>query len=210
MALANPYAGSPSPSKADAWGRGFLGGFSDSTLGLDPPADIDPADTDAYGEGVQEGRQAGIDGIAADRSCIPAAEPSPGETVEHMVTGAETLHAVWEIAKLGKLAAGVAGLVVVLIEVGSSGKHTLPPEQVLPGVATPLLDTMADYGMSSIAVFCGAGMDPLAEDCEIQLTNMYPAQSSAHDAVVAMGRSEWVVVSWRTDQCGSFQVVDSS
>lgn len=211
MTIENPYVGSPSPSQADAWGRGWLGGYADSTLGIDPPGDLEnPDDGGVYGEGVQAGRQAAIDGITPDRACIPAAEPSPGEDLEHMVTGAETLHAAWEIFRLGKLAAGIAGLVVVLIEVGCSAKHTLPPEQVLPGVATPLLETMQDYGISNIEVFSGAGLDPLAEDCEISLTNMYPSFSSARDAAVAMGRSEWVVVSWRTDQCGSFQVVDSS
>jgi hypothetical protein len=211
VTVVNPYAGNPSPSRPDAWGRGWLGGFADPSLGIEPPADLEnPDDADVYSEGVQAGRQAAIDGIPPDQVCIAAAEPSPGETFEHMVTGAETLHAAWEIFRLGKLAAGVAGLVVVLIEVGSSGKHTLPPEQVLPGVASPLLETMQDYGFSNIEVFCGAGLDPLAEDCEIQLTNMYSSLSSARDATVRLGRSEWVVVSWRTDQCGSFQVSESS
>lgn len=78
--------------------------------------------------------------------------------------------AAWEMFRLGRCAAGLAGLVVVLVEVGYPARHTLE-------------------------VFSGAGPDPLAEDCEISLANMYPSFSSARDAAVAIGRSEWVAQS---------------
>jgi hypothetical protein len=207
--IVNPYIG-PSPGRADAWGQGFLAGFSDVSIPIEAPEKIAVDDGTAYSEGVQAGRQSAIDGIAGADACVSAAEPSPGEEIGHLVSGLELLHAVWEMKTLATLAGGLVGLVVVLVEVGSSAKHTLPPEQVLPELATPLIDTLNDYGLSSLEVFCGVGVDALAEGCELKLSGFYPSLDDARAAAVAMKRPEWLVVSWRTDQCASFKIVESS
>lgn len=203
----NPYAGNPSPSLADAWAMGFLRGFADQSMPIDPPEEVASEDGTAYSEGVQAGRQGAIDGLDLGYTCIPAGEPSPGEELAHMISGAELLHAGWELM-LAKVAVGLTGLVVVLVEVGSSAKAVLPVDQVLPNLATPLLDAMADYGVGSLEVFCGVGRDPLSEECEIQLTGLYPSLDDARTAAMSLGRSDWLIVSWRTDQCGSFRVVE--
>jgi hypothetical protein len=58
-------------------------------------------------------------------------------------------------------------------------------------------------------VFCGAGLDPGAADCEMCLTPLFTSLAQARDAAIAMKRPDWVVVSWRTDQSRSLKVVDS-
>ena len=206
----NPYIGHPSPSLADAWAMGFVRGYADSSVPIDPPEDMDENDGTAYSEGIQAGRQGAIDGLDLGK-CIPAGEPHPGEAFEHFVTGAEVLHGLWEIRKLATLAAGVAGLVVALVEIGCSGRVVLPLNQtMLPDAATPLLDAMDAYGVGSLEIYAGIGRDPLSEDCEIALTGLFPSLSDARDAAMALGRPDWLVVSWRTDQCGSFRVVEAA
>jgi hypothetical protein len=207
-ATVNPYIGHPSPTLADAWAMGFVWGYADSSVPIDPPAGFDANEGTAYSEGILAGRQGAIDGLNLAR-CIPAGEPSPGEGLAHLVTGAEILHGAWELRKVATMAAGVLGLVIALIEIGCSARTVLPLNQtMLPDVATPLLDAMSAYGVGSLEVYAGVGRDPLSHDCEIQLTGLYPSLSDARSAVAAMGRSDWLVVSWRTDQCGSFRVVE--
>jgi hypothetical protein len=87
--------------------------------------------------------------------------------------------------------------------------HTLPPENVLPSLGQPMIDWLASFGLDSMELFCGAGLDPEATDCEICLSLLFNSEDQARQAAIGMHRSKWVVVSWRTDQSGSFRVVDS-
>ncbi|MGE2692546.1 hypothetical protein [Mycolicibacterium pulveris] len=206
----NPYLGHPSPSLADAWAMGFLWGYADISIPLDPPEGMDANDGTAYSEGVQAGRHGAIDGLDIGQ-CIAAGEPSPGEGFAHLITGAEIVHGLYELTVLAKIAAGVAGLVVALIEIGASARAVLPLSQTaLPEAANPLLEAMDAYGIGSLEVYAGAGRDPLSHDCEIQLSGLYPSLDDARNAASAMGRPDWLVVSWRTDQCGSFRVVEAA
>ncbi|RWA20310.1 hypothetical protein MELE44368_17595 [Mycolicibacterium elephantis DSM 44368] len=189
---------------------GFVSGYADVSIPLDPPDEMDANDGTAYSEGVQAGRQGAIDGLDIGR-CISAGEPSPGEGFAHLITGAEILHGVYELVALAKIAAGVAGLVVALIEIGASARAVLPLNQTaLPEAADPLLEAMDAYGVGSLEVFAGIGRDPLSHDCEIQLTGLYPSLDDARSAALAMERADWLIVSWRTDQCGSFRVVEAA
>lgn len=208
--IENPYVGHPSPSLADAWAMGFMWGYAYISMPIDPPEGMDPNDGIAYSEGVQAGRQGAIDGLDIGR-CIAAGEPSPGEDIAHLITGAEILHGLWELRQLAKVAAGVASLVVALIEIGCSARVVLPLNQTaLPDVATPLLEAMTAYGIGSLEVYAGVGRDPLSQDCEIALTGVYPSLADARNAVKALERPDWLIVSWRTDQCGSFRVVEAA
>jgi hypothetical protein len=209
--IENPYLGPVfSPAQTDAWAEGFVRGYADSSVPIDPPPEIDQEAGAAYSEGIQAGRQGAIDGLDIGK-CIAAGEPDPGEDFEHLITGADIAHGLWDAVKLGEVAAGLTSLVLLLIEIGCSAKAVLPLSQtMLPDAATPLLDAMNDYGVPSLEVYVGVGRDPLSKDCEIQLTGLYPAISSARDAVHAMGRSDWLIVSWRTDQSGSFHIVEAA
>jgi hypothetical protein len=88
--------------------------------------------------------------------------------------------------RLGKVAAGIAGLCVVLIELAVSlPKHTLPPDEVLPTLGQPVVNTLASYGLTLLELFCGAGLDPTATDCEIRLTPLFTSQDLARQAALA-------------------------
>jgi hypothetical protein len=100
--------------------------------------------------------------------------------------------------------------VVALIELACTlPVHTLPPEEVLPSLGQPTIDALASYGLESMELFCGAGLDPAAADCEIRLSPLFTSLDQAREAAIAMNRSQWVVASWRTDQSNSFEIVDS-
>jgi hypothetical protein len=203
----NPF---PSPStSAVAWANGFFNGFSGPDHSVAPPADMADRDADAFNAGVLAGQQAAIDGLEFSDPCVPAAEE--GSEAAHVITGVEILHGAWELRHLKSLGAGLAGIAVALFELACSlPKNTRPPEEVLPNLIQPLLDSLEAFGVGSLELFCGAGLDPLQADCEIRLTPLFRSLGQARDAATAMGRPKWAVVSWRTDQCRSFRVVDAS
>jgi hypothetical protein len=65
------------------------------------------------------------------------------------------------------------------------------------------------YGLESLELFCSAGLDANATDCEIRVSPLFTSLDQARQAAIAMNRSQWVVASWRTDQTNSFVIVDS-
>ena len=205
--IGNPF---PLPStSAVAWANGFFNGFSGPDHSVAPPADMADSDADAFNAGVLAGQQGAIDGLEFSDPCVPAAEE--GSEAAHVVTGVEILHGVWELRHLETLGAGLAGIAVALIELACTlPKHTLPPEEVLPNLVQPVIDSLAVFGVSSLELFCGAGLDPSQAGCEIRLTPLFRSLAQARDTATAMGRPQWAVVSWRTDACGSFRVVDAS
>jgi hypothetical protein len=208
--VTNPYL--PSPSRADAWAKGFIVGFSGPEYSTEPPAELDSDDAAAYSEGVLAGQQAAINGLALTATCIPAREPeSPLASPEHIISGVEILHGLWELKSVATLAGGLAGLGVAFIELACTlPVHTLPPEQVLPGLGQPIIDQLVVAGVDSMELYIGAGLDASSEDCTIRLSSLYKTQEAARQAVDAMHRGEWVVASWRTDASDSFRIVDSN
>lgn len=206
--IQNPFL--PSPAKADAWNEGFIKGFV-AISSPEPSENIAEEDMDAFNQGVQDGSQTAENGIAVNNPCIPALEEhGPLHEPGMAVNGAEIAHGVWEIAHLGKIAAGAASIIVALIELACTlPVHMEDPETVLPQLGQPLIDTLATMGLDSMEVFLGAGMDINATDCEIQLTPLFASADKARDAAAAMNRPQWMVVSWRTDACNSFKVCDS-
>jgi hypothetical protein len=205
--LQNPFL--PAPLAASAWAEGFTKGFA-AISSPEPGDDIALEDIAAFNQGVAAGEESTRTGIDMGDPCIPASEEhGPLHGAEVTVGTAHVMHGVWEVAHLGRLAAGVAGVVVGLIELAIAlPVHTLPPEQVLPDLAQPLVDALASFGAGSMELFVGAGLDPTAADCEIRLTPLFKSIELARDAAIAMDRSQWVVASWRTDQSRSFKIVD--
>jgi len=205
--ISNPF---PSPSTSSvAWANGFFKGFAGPNQSIEPPSDVVESDIDAFNAGVLAGQQGAIDGLELSDPCVRAAEES--SEAAHVVTGLELLHGAWELRKLATLGAGLAGIAVALIELSITlPERTIRPEQVLPNLVQPLIDSLAAFGVGSLELFCGAGSDPSQHDCEIRLTPLFKSLEQAKDAVIAMGRPEWVVVSWRTDASGSFRIVEAS
>jgi hypothetical protein len=205
--ISNPF---PSPSNsAIAWANGFVNGFSGPNRSIEPPANVAEGDVAAFNAGVLTGQQSAIDGLDLSDPCVPAADEA--SEAGHLITGVEALHSAWEGRQLSSLGAGLAGAAVVPIELACTlPKRTLPPEQVLPNLGQSIIDSLAAFGVGSLEIFCGAASDALQAGCEIRLTPLFKSSAQARDGAIAMGRPQWAVVSWRTDACGSFRVVDAS
>ena len=167
--LQNPFL--PSPSAANAWAEGFTKGFS-AISSPQPSENIGSDDIDAFNQGVGAGSESAVSGIELlDDPCIAASEEhGPLHGAGMMINGAEIAHGVWEIARLGKLAAGVASVVVALIELAATlPVHTQDPELILPGLGQSMVDALISYGLDdSMELFCGAGLDGRETDCEIR------------------------------------------
>lgn len=206
--LKNPFL--PAPTQANAWAEGFTKGFA-AQSSPEPSEEVGLGDIDAFNQGVEAGVAGCRDGIEFGDPCVPAAEEhgfahAPGL----VINAAEIAHGLWEARHLATLAAGVAGLLVAFVDLAVTlPVSTLRPEDVLPGLGQPIIDRLAAFGLDSMELFCGAGLDPEATDCEIRLSPLFNTEDQARQAAIDMQRSKWVVVSWRTDQSGSFRVTDS-
>ncbi len=204
--LQNPY--SPTPSKAAAWNEGFSKGFA-SSASPSPSAAVSADDTDAFNDGVSAGLDAQTNGIDLGLSCIEAADSDEStETADSWLEGGERLsglaHALTEMKVGAFFEAALTSIVLTLI-VNPLG--TQAPDQVLPALQQPLIDSLASMGLDNFALFCGIGVDPTADGCQFKATPFFRTQDAAQSAATALGRPTTTVVSWRTDQCGSFSVV---
>ena len=205
--ISNPYL--PSPSAASAWAEGFIKGFAGPEFSSEPPSNIAEVDVAAYTEGEIAGQQSAIEGLVFSDPCISAGEPH--SEVGHLISGVELLHGAWEASHLATLAGGLAGITVALIELACTlPVHTLPPEQVLPNLGQPIADLLSSLGVGSLELYCAAGLDATSDDCEFIVSPMYKSLEQARNAAKVMNRRSWVIASWRTDMCGSFQIVESS
>jgi hypothetical protein len=209
----NPFL--PTPSRASAWAEGFTKGYL-AISSPEPGENVGAEDIDAFNQGVASGEGCARTGIEFGDPCVAAAEESPAEAPLLTWNASEILHSAWDmrslvwgVTNLAKVGEGIAGLVVVAIEIACSAKGTLPPEQVLPTLPQPVVDTLASYGFTSLELFCGAGLDPSATDCEIRVTPLFTSLDLARQAAIAMNRPQWLAAEWRTDQSNSFQIVDA-
>jgi len=206
--IENPFL--PSPSAASAWAEGFTKGFT-AISSPEPGENVMAEDIEAFNQGVAAGEESARTGISLGNPCIAASEEhGPLHVPGMVINAAEIAHGVWEARHLRTLAAGMAGIVVALIELACTlPVHTLPPEEVLPSLGQPTVDVLASYGLESMELFCGAGLDTTAADCEILLSPLFTSLEQARQAAITMTRFQWVVASWRTDQSNSFEIVDS-
>lgn len=206
--IQNPYL--PSPSQADAWAEGFMKGFL--SISSPQPSDrIFPEDYEAFNTGVATGLTCADGGITFGNPCIPYLQEQHDIGVgTGMLWTSEVAHSAIDFfLKPRHVGFGLAGLVILLIEVGL---HTTPdtdlPETVLPALGQRTLDILTSYGISSLELFCGVGEDYETTGCEIYLTPLFTSLEKARNAASKLGRSKWAVVSWRNDQSGSFKIVD--
>lgn len=196
---------SPFSPLASAWVEGWVKGFS-SNPPLAASDAIDAASSSAFNLGIVAGEQSAANGIECASPCISVAEEHSGEpaVVEFEITSVslDFLHAISH---------GLAGLFVFVIELAVSLPHRAEdPAQVLPPLGDKLMETLGAFGLSSWELFVGAGIDPIADGCEIRVTPLFKSADQAREAVMAMGRTPWIVASWRTDMSNSFKIVDSS
>jgi hypothetical protein len=203
--ITNPYL--PSPSAASAWAEGFVKGFAGPQYSAELPANIATDDASAYAEGVVAGQRGAIEGLVFSDPCVTAGEP---DGRSHFIHEGELAAVGSEIVR-GALLVGLTEIAVLLIELACTlPVHTLPPEQVLPNLGEPLIETLIAYGIESLELFCAAGLDSTNQNCEIVLSPMYKSLEQARQAATAMRRPVWVIATWRTDACNSFRIIESS
>jgi hypothetical protein len=63
---------------------------------------------------------------------------------------------------------------------------------------------------TSMELFIGGAVDTAQAGCELLLTSVFRTETAAESAARALGRPQWLVISWRTDQSGSIGVVGFS
>lgn len=207
--ISNPHL--LEPTAGAAWAEGFTKGFM-AISSPEPSDNVSQQDIDAFNEGVSVGSDAAENGLETNVSCVAAREgENPVETETLAWDGMDIAESIGHSLSKGKLGFALSSIFVTAIELAVSlPVHTIPPDQVLPGLGQEAMGTLAAYGLNSVELFCGGGADPAALDCEIQLTILFSNEAQARAAAQAMGRPEWFVVSWRTDQSNSFRVVETS
>jgi hypothetical protein len=207
----NPYAGTPG---AEAWGNGLAYGFAGPNYtegippGIAPRIPSSPEVVEAFNNGRLAGQQHAIDGFPLRSECMDATEEVPG-AAEEIVTVADGVHVAAEFA-LKHFARGAAGAVSVLMEVSLMTTHYKSPEDVLPEMGEQFVGLLSDLGVGSMGIFCGVGVDNSAKGCQLRFTRLFKSIDQARDAVKRMGRSQWVMARWRTDQCGGLTLVESN
>ena len=209
--LQNPFL--PEPTAAAAWAEGFTKGFM-AISSPEPGENVALGDIDAFNQGVAAGEETSRTGIMLlDDPCITAREGEPVNPIHdaiEVVDVVEALDALWSFRRLATLAEGFAGAAVLLLELAITLPVQIrPAEEVLPLLGRDVIDKLATYGLQSMEVFCGAGLDG-SRDCEIRITPLFSSQALARKAVIDMKRSEWVVARWQTGKSKSFDIVDNS
>jgi len=207
--LNNPFL--PAPSAASAWSEGFVKGLMSSSSPA-PSETIGAEDIEAFNQGVAAGEEATQSGVDLGDPCIAALEEhGPAHVPLLAFDAVDVGHGVWEAVHLGKIGIGIASFVVVLIELACTlPVHVRPAEDVLPSLIGPMVNALRSSGLDSMELFCGAGLDASATDCEVRMTPLFLAADQARQAAIDMNRPNWIVASWRTDQSNGFRIVDES
>lgn len=206
--ISNPFEAIP--FKEAAWAEGFCKGLA-AMASPNPSDSISAEDFDAFNDGVATGADAAANGIPFDAPCVAALEGSPGHSAGLIIDGAHILHSGWEARHLAGLAGAFAGLIVVVISIGTSAHHTLPADQALPQIGQEITDKLLSFGAGSLELFAGVNLDLSSEDCTMSMSPLFLFQDQARDtAIEAAGPDGWLVISWRTDQSNSFRIVTSS
>jgi hypothetical protein len=214
--LQNPFLAPPqieSP-QSRSWAMGFAFGFQGPEQSTMTPAAIQPEDADAFDQGVLAGEDAAINGLTLNQTCIDLNSEGPdfpgfaldGSFEVVAFLKGLTLKGINHLA--GGIAEGVLAVVVLSIALETFSDD---PEAALKQQADALQQLLQNMGIDrSMVFFVGAGVDLNQHGCELQLTQVFRSQDAAATAAVALGRNQWFVASWRTDQSGGATIVDSS
>ena len=209
--IENPFLHPPlvEGPQSDAWAKGFAFGFQGPPASVPPPADIDDDTKDAFNQGVLAGQQTAIDGFPVQADCVDLREepPTPADLIPF---GFETALALTELVVKGLVAAsGSAILAIIDLCIGAT-VHFHDGSEAVAAKASELAGVLTGMGITdSMELFLGGGVDTNVPGCELKLTPVFRGLDSARSAAQALGRLEFVVVSWRTDQSGGVKLADS-
>src|SRR5262245_7307259 len=204
----NPFAGTQ-PQEA-GWAQGFAIGFKGLPASFRPPEDMDPAAFEAFNRGQLVGRRVAVQGLPFKPVCVylNAKPPSALDLAMPVLDAGFVLKDVLE----GAVAGAVSGGILLFIDLAVSLETFFDdPQERLTAKAAELQQQLTELGIGdSTQLFVGGGVDKGVVGCELKMTPVFPSLNSARSAVKAMGRPQWLVVSWRTDASGGVQVADFS
>jgi hypothetical protein len=209
--LQNPFLTPPqveSP-QSRSWAMGFAFGFQGPEQSTMTPADIQAEDPDAFNQGVLAGQNAAINGLSLPQPCVDL--HAEGGLGPHLLL--DVPEGLMWIKDLGEgLAAGIGGSVIFFLNLSIALEtFTDDPSERLAQAATALQSKLQDMGFGqSMELFIGGGVDTSQQGCELMLTPIFRSQDGATNSAKGLGRNEWFVASWRTDQSGGATIVDSS
>jgi hypothetical protein len=209
--IKNPFLLPPQVEgpQSQSWGRGFAFGFQGPPASVPRPADIDPEVSDAFDQGVLVGQQTAIDGFPVASACMDLGEepPTPADLVPF---GFETALTIVEIVRNGLIAGAGSGILAIIDLCVGATVHFHDPAEAVGGKAGELAGVLAGMGITdSMELFLGGGVDMNVSKCELKLTPVFRSLPSARSAAQALGRPQFVVVSWRTDASGSVALADA-
>jgi hypothetical protein len=216
MPLQNPFLTPPQVESPQSRSRaiGFAFGFQGPNQSTMTSADIQPEDADAFDQGVLAGQDAAINGLSLPQPCIDLNSEGPDFDVFAFDGVAEVLFFIkgLGIKGISHVAGGIAEGVLAVVNLSISLEtFSDDPETALQEQATALQQLLQRLGIqNSMELFTGAAVDLEEHGCELLLTSVFRFQDSATKAAQALGRSQWFVMSWRTDQSGGGDIVSSS
>jgi hypothetical protein len=211
MRVDNPYLQPPyiEGPQSRSWAQGFTYGFQGPDYSSIMPADVQTEDPDAFNQGVLVGQSAAINGIDLREACVDLNVERPH--LEHIAIeiSPEGVMFAGEIMKKC-LRGGIFSAIMLVFEilVGLETFADDPAEGLNRGVSK-LQEQLQSLGFQQgLELYIGAGADLNQPGCELQMTGVYRYQDGATNAARALGRQQWLVARWRTDQCGGATVVD--
>jgi hypothetical protein len=191
---------------------GFAFGFQGPEQSAMTPADIQPEDADAFNQGVLAGQNAAINGLSLPQPCVDL--HAEGGFGPHLIL--DVPEGLMWIKDLGEgVAAGIGGTVIFFLNLSIALEtFTDDPSERLAQAASSLQAKLQEMGFNqssqSVELFIGGGVDTSQPGCELMLTPIFRSQDAATNSGKALGRNEWFVAYWRTDQCGGATIVDFS
>ena len=215
MKFSNPYGIPSAPEAGDAWQTGFCMGFC-GPIGVSVTVPVPQPMADRvteFNRGVTDGQQAAVFGWdVVNPPCMEAREGEPSGKLE---LGFTVYRGVAEViihgAELAAVGTAFLGAVIEMVFTRQGIVDVVPVEATtLPGLGRRVASNLSSRGIVSCAIYMGAASDPLDTGKEICVTPLFRTKAQARSAATSIGRRLWVVMEWRTDMSGSFQIVDGS
>jgi hypothetical protein len=106
-----------------------------------------------------------------------------------------------------KVAGGIAGAIILLIELGIP-PFTPRPDELFPSLTQKFTETLNSMGIDSGELFIGMGIDMSVTDCEVQLTRIFKTADQARQAVAAMARPNSAIAHWQLNASGNLDIIE--
>lgn len=218
MYVENPYLQPPhiEGPQSRSWAQGFTFGFCGPEYSAFAQGDVATEDFDTFNEGVIAGQSAAIDGIDLRNSCVDLnAEDAHGAHLLIEIAGSPDfwvlLGAATKLVKV-KLAEGAFSGIMLVFEILVSLETWFDdPEAGLNRGVSKLQEQLQSLGFQDAQeLYVGAGLNLDERGCQLKFTGIYRYQDGATNAARNLGRAQWMVAKWRTDQSGGATIVDYS